>query len=142
MIKISLIKTTIKKLFNTKSLLFLGLGLFAGFLILLRVFREEPPAPLPTPTPSPRPSPISSPFPAVGDPTYFKEIESANENFYPLLKYLPYETVDFKIRYRDPMVLEITLFGPEPEKSQEKAREWLISIKANLEKHRLNFVTP
>lgn len=130
----------IKKLFNTKFLLFLGLGLLAGFLILLRVFQEEPPAPLPTPSPSP--SPTSSPFPAVGDPTYFQEIESANENFYPLLKYLPYETADFKIRYIDPMVLEITLLGPEPETSQEKAREWLISIKADLEKHRLNFITP
>lgn len=132
----------IKKFLNSKFLLFLGLGLLAGFLIILRVLQEEPPAPLPTPTPSPSPTPTFSPFPAVGDPTYFQEIESANENFYPLLKYLPYETTDFKIRYIDPMVLQITLFGPEPEKSQEKAREWLISIGADLEKHRLNFVTP
>jgi len=134
----------IKKFLNPKFLLFLGLGLLAGLLILLRVFQEEPPAPLPTPTPSPSlsPSPTFSPFPAVGDPTYFQEIESANEDFYPLLKYLPYETAGFKIRYADPMVLEITLSGPEPEKSQEEAREWLISIGADLEKHRLNFITP
>lgn len=132
----------IKKFLNTRTILFFGLGLLVGLLIVINVLQKsQPPAPAPSPIPIPSPSPTILPAPAFGDPTYFQEMEEANENFYPLLKYLPYQTEDFAIKYTDPLVLEVKLIGPDSETAREKALQWLKSISADLGKHSLNFLT-
>lgn len=138
-------KMQIKKILNIKFLFFLFLALTLGLLVGLRLMQKEKPLPiLPSPIPSPKikASPIPSPEPAKGDPTYFQEMEETNQNYYPLLKYLPHETTLFKVRYADPMVLEITLKGPDQDQAKQDALNWLTEIGADLEKHQLKFLTP
>lgn len=138
-------KMQIKKIFNIKFLFFLLLALTLGLLVGLRLMQKEKPVPtIPSPIPSPKIklSPTASPESAKGDPTYFQEMENANQNYYPLLKYLPHETDLFKVRYADPMVLEITLKGPDQNQAKQEAINWLTEIGADLEKHQLKFLTP
>lgn len=133
----------IKKIFKTRFLIFLLLALIIGLLVGLKLLQKTKPAPsLPPPLPSPTPKVIASPLPAFGDPTFFQEMDEANENFYPLLKHLPYQTQEFVIKYTDPLELQITLTGLDQEAAREKAYQWLISIGADLKRHQLNFVTP
>ena len=133
----------IKKFLNRKFLLFFGLGLILGILIILKLSQKKPePVPLPSPAPTAKATPTPTPTPVFGDPTYFQEMEEKNENFYPLLKYLPYETQNFKIKYIDPLKLEVLLTNVNQDEAKEKALEWLKSINADLEKHTLIFTTP
>lgn len=137
------LSAVIKKFLNFRFLFFLLLALILGLLVGLRFLKKpKPTPPLPTPLPTPSPEVLASPVPAFGDPTFFQEMDEVNENFYPLLKYLPYQTQEFVIKYTDPLELEITLIGPDPKIARGKALEWLVSIGADLERHKLIFTTP
>lgn len=123
-------------------LLIFFLSLLATVLAVWKLFLAPKPTPPPLIPPSVSPTPTVSPLPTPfwgrGDPNIEKEIYKKTQNDYPLLPFVPYQTLNWKVDYIAPLALEITLKKDTLE-IRQKVLNWIQDKGVNPDSHQIEW---
>ncbi len=124
--------------------LLLFLSLLATVLAIWKIFLAPKPtstSPVTLISPSPILLPTPTSFSGRGDPDIEKEIYQKTQENYPLLSFVPFQTLNWKIDYTGPLTLEVTFKKDTPE-TREEVLSWIKSKGVDPQTHDIKWVTP
>lgn len=81
---------------------------------------------------------ITPPSGGLGDPNFYNEIQKETADKYPLLKYIPFETKNWWVTYRGPLLLKVGLRKDTAEIRQE-VLDWIKSKGVNPDTHKIEW---